>query len=192
MNENTATTVGQIHAESTSSEEKKPQEPVTVSMKKLIAGVGTVFAGVIEMLEALEPHVAQHLVDVAVQHTADEKKSTDVKSAQLRSDPTAGSVSEHSEEIEKEPVAKADAQTDTAAAVSEKLPDEESQNAGSDTTAMNTVTEDDLTKIIVRKIKQNRSNNEKIGAILRTYGVSKVSELPVSKYEAFLTDVSQL
>ena len=31
-----------------------------------------------------------------------------------------------------------------------------------------------------------------IGAILRTYGVSKVSELPVFKYEAFLTDVSQL
>ena len=192
MNDNTATTVGQIHAEGTSLEEQKPQEPVTVSMKKLIAGVGTVFTGVIEMLEALEPHVAQHLVDVAVQHTADEKKSTDVKSAQLGSDPTAGSVSEHSEEIEKESVAEADAQTDTAAAVSEERPGEESQNAGSDTTAVNTVTEDDLTKIIVRKIKQNRSNNEKIGAILRTYGVSKVSELPVSKYEAFLTDVSQL
>lgn len=76
--------------------------------------------------------------------------------------------------------------------VSEERPGGESQNAGSDTTAVNTVTEDDLTKIIVRKIKQNRSNNEKIGAILRTYGVSKVSELPVSKYEAFLTDVSQL
>lgn len=191
MNENTATTVGQIHAEGTSLEEQKPQEPVTVSMKKLIAGVGTVFAGVIEMLEALEPHVAQHLVDVAVQHTADEK-STDVKSAQSEYDRTAGSVSEHSEEIVKEPVAEADTQTDTAAAVSEERPGEESQNAGSDTTAVNTVTEDDLTKIIVRKIKQNRSNNEKIGAILRTYGVSKVSELPVSKYEAFLTDVSQL
>lgn len=191
MNENTATTAGQVQAECTSFEEQKPQEPVTVSMKKLIAGVGTVFAGVIEMLEALEPHVAQHLVDVAVQHTADEK-STDVKSAQSGCDPTAGSVSEHSEETEKEPVAEADAQTDTAAAVSEELPSEEKQDAGSDTTAMNTVTEDDLTKIIVRKIKQNRSNNEKIGAILRTYGVSKVSELPVSKYEAFLTDVSQL
>lgn len=58
MNENTATTVGQIQAEGTSREEQKPQEPVTVSMKKLIAGVGTVFAGVIEMLEALEPHIA--------------------------------------------------------------------------------------------------------------------------------------
>lgn len=192
MNENTATTVGQIHAEGTSLEEQKPQEPVTVSMKKLIAGVGTVFTGVIEMLEALEPHVAQHLVDVAVQHTADEKKSTDMKPAQSGYVPAAGSVSEHSEQIVKEPVAEADAQTDTAAAVSEKLSGEESQDAVSDTTAMNTVTEDDLTKIIVRKIKQNRSNNEKIGAILRTYGVSKVSELPVSKYEAFLTDVSQL
>ena len=191
MNENTATTVDQIHAEGTSLEEQKQQEPVTVSMKKLIAGVGTVFAGVIEMLEALEPHVAQHLVDVAAQHTADEK-STDVKSAQLGSDPTAGSVFEHPEETVKEPVAEADAQTDTAARVSEETPGEEKQDAGSDTAAVNTVTEDDLTKIIVRKIKQNRSNNEKIGAILRTYGVSKVSELPVSKYEAFLTDVSQL
>lgn len=192
MNENTATTVAQIHAEGTSLEEQQPQEAVTVSMKKLIAGVGTVFAGVIEMLEALEPHVAQHLVDVAIQHTADEKKSTDVKSAQSEYDRTAGSVSEHSEEIVKEPVAEADTQTDTAAGVSEEPPGEEKQDAGSDTTAVNTVTEDDLTKIIVRKIKQNRSNNEKIGAILRTYGVSKVSELPVSKYEAFLTDVSQL
>lgn len=191
MNENT-TTVGQIQTEGTSFEEQKPQEPVTVSMKKLIAGVGTVFAGVIEMLEALEPHVAQHLVDVAVQHTADEQKCADVKSTQSGYVPTAGSVSEHSEQIVKEPVTEADAQTDIAAAFREEIPSEEKQDAGSDTTAVSTVTEDDLTKIIVRKIKQNRSNNEKIGAILRTYGVSKVSELPVSKYEAFLTDVSQL
>ena len=54
------------------------------------------------------------------------------------------------------------------------------------------VTQDDITKIIVRKIKQDRSNNEKIGAILKTYGVSKVSDLPAAKYEAFLTDISQI
>ena len=57
---------------------------------------------------------------------------------------------------------------------------------------VSTVTQDDITKIIVRKIKQDRSNNEKIGAILKTYGVSKVSDLPVAKYEAFLTDISQI
>ena len=55
-----------------------------------------------------------------------------------------------------------------------------------------TVTQDDITKIIVRKIKQDRSNNEKIGAILKTYGVAKVSDLPAVKYEAFLTDISQI
>ena len=58
--------------------------------------------------------------------------------------------------------------------------------------AVTTVTQDDITKIIVRKIKQDRSNNEKIGAILKTYGVAKVSDLPAAKYEAFLTDISQI
>lgn len=58
--------------------------------------------------------------------------------------------------------------------------------------AVSTVTQDDITKIIVRKIKQDRSNNEKIGAILKTYGVAKVSDLPASKYEGFLTDISQI
>jgi len=57
---------------------------------------------------------------------------------------------------------------------------------------VSTVTQDDITKIIVRKIKQDRSNNEKIGAILKTYGVGKVSDLPAAKYEAFLTDISQI
>lgn len=54
------------------------------------------------------------------------------------------------------------------------------------------VTQDDITKIIVQKIKQNRSNNERIGQLLKTYGVSKVSELPSGKYEAFITDLAAI
>lgn len=54
------------------------------------------------------------------------------------------------------------------------------------------VTMDDITRIIVRKIKQDRSNNEKIGQILKKYGVSKVSEMPTTKYEAFLTDLGEI
>ena len=57
---------------------------------------------------------------------------------------------------------------------------------------VSSVSLDDITKIIVQKIKKDRSNNEKIGQILKTYGVLKVSELPEEKYEAFLTDLSQL
>lgn len=54
------------------------------------------------------------------------------------------------------------------------------------------ITLDDVTKIIVQKIKQNRSNNEKIGQILKSYGAAKVGELPADKYEAFLTDLAAL
>ena len=54
------------------------------------------------------------------------------------------------------------------------------------------VTQDDITKIIVQKLKKDRTNNERIGAILRTYGVARVSDLPANRYEAFLTDLSQL
>ena len=55
-----------------------------------------------------------------------------------------------------------------------------------------TISKDDITSVIVAKIKQKRSNNEKIGQLLKTYGVGQLSELPVAKYEAFLADSSQL
>ena len=54
------------------------------------------------------------------------------------------------------------------------------------------VTVDDITKVIVAKIKKKRSNNEAIGKLLKAYGAAKVSELDPAKYEAFLTDISQL
>ena len=54
------------------------------------------------------------------------------------------------------------------------------------------ITADDITKIIVKKIKQNRSNNQRIGQLLKTYGVERVSDLPETKYEAFVTDLAAL
>ena len=55
-----------------------------------------------------------------------------------------------------------------------------------------TISKDEITAVIVAKIKQKRSNNEKIGQLLKTYGVDQLSELPADKYEAFLADISQL
>lgn len=55
-----------------------------------------------------------------------------------------------------------------------------------------TITRDDLTAVIVGKIKKKRSNNEKIGQLLKAYGVAQLSDLPAEKYEAFLADVSQI
>ena len=55
-----------------------------------------------------------------------------------------------------------------------------------------TITKDDITAVIVAKIKKKRDNNEKIGQLLKTYGVAQLSDLPEEKYEAFLADVSQI
>ena len=55
-----------------------------------------------------------------------------------------------------------------------------------------TITKDDITAVIVAKIKKKRDNNEKIGQLLKTYGVAQLSDLPAEKYEAFLDDVSQI
>ena len=55
-----------------------------------------------------------------------------------------------------------------------------------------TLTMDDLTSVIVAKIKQHRPNSEKIQKIVQSYGVEKLPDLPASKYESFLADVSKL
>ena len=151
---------------------------VTVSMKKLITGVGTMFAGVLQMLEALEPQAAKQLMDrVAQDAETDQASANDTVSAKEETEPVNETETT---------VGQTDAE-EQAAPVKGEVRD---PAPASDQTQ--TVTVDDITKIIVRKVKQDRTNNEKIGAILKTYGVARVSELPTAKYEAFLTDISQL
>ena len=151
---------------------------VTVSMKKLVAGVGTMFAGVLQMLEALEPQAAKQLMDRVVQDVeTDQASANDTVSAKEETEP----VNETETTVE---------QTDAEEQAAPVKGEVRDPAPASDQTQ--TVTVDDITKIIVRKVKQDRTNNEKIGAILNTYGVARVSELPTAKYEAFLTDISQL
>ena len=151
---------------------------VTVSMKKLVAGVGTMFAGVLQMLEALEPQAAKQLMDRVVQ---------DAEAEQGASNATV------SAQEETEPVNETEATAEQADAEEQAAPVKgEVRDPAPASDQTQTVTVDDITKIIVRKVKQDRTNNEKIGSILRTYGVARVSELPTAKYEAFLTDISQL
>ena len=64
--------------------------------------------------------------------------------------------------------------------------------AAAETPSTVTITKDDITAVIVAKIKKKRDNNEKIGQLLKTYGVAQLSDLPAEKYEAFLADVSQI
>ena len=152
--------------------------PVTVSMKKLVAGVGTMFAGVLQMLEALEPQAAKQLMDRVAQ---DAEKDQAAANANVSAKEETEPVNETETTVE---------QTDAEEQAAPVKGEAQDPAPASDQTQ--TVTVDDITKIIVRKVKQDRTNNEKIGSILKTYGVARVSELPTAKYEAFLTDISQL
>lgn len=150
---------------------KKLPEPIPVDSKKLIDGLGTIFGGVIQLLAAMEPGMEKELADMAINGVPKEKAPENFNPDDF-------------EEV---------LATDDLPWETTEQPKREEQSTKSEKPQpASTVTADDITKIIVQKIKQNRSNSEKIGSILKTYGAAKVSELSADQYEAFLTDVSQL
>lgn len=151
--------------------------PVPVDANKLIDGLGTIFGGVIQLLAAMEPGMAKELADMAIngvpKETAPEKINPD-----------------DFEEI----IAADDLPWDTEpdnAPVPEPAPPKK-KAALKKKQEQTTLTADDLIRVVTQKIKQNRANKEKVLALLKSYGAAKVSDIPADKYEAFLTDVSQL
>ena len=158
--------------------ETAEKKEVTVSWHKMTDGIGLVFAGVLSMLEALDAGTARDIMNFVNQGSVGKKEGE----ANDAEDTGAGTV-DGDAGADDAPVA------DTASSVEEQKTEPAAQKEQETTSS---VTQDDITKIIVQKLKKDRSNNEKIGAILKTYGVAKVSELPAEKYEAFLTDLSQL
>jgi len=127
--------------------------------------------------------------DVELGNAADNDADNDTNAANAAADSSDKHTeyTEHTEEnADMIPEAGEKDRTESAepAEVKESMKPEKKQ--------VSSVSLDDITKIIVQKIKKDRSNNQKIGQILKTYGTEKVSELPEEKYEAFLTDLSQL
>ena len=149
-------------------------EPIPVDAKKLIEALGTIFGGVIQLLTAVEPDIAKELADFAINGESQKKL------------PENFNLDDFEEIISEEELPPDTASEKQKPSAPQEQPPQKAKEQASSITA------DDLTKIIVQKIKQNRSNSEKIGVILKNYGAAKVSELPPDKYEAFITDVSQL
>ena len=157
---------------------------VTVDANKLREALKHTFEGVTMLFDCIG-------LNVPVGEPVSEQEVKPAKSSPAE-EPEFTPVEEQPEEV---PIVEVPA--DEPAAIEPPVveaPEEKKQDEPpvETTPAVSAVTQDDITKIIVRKIKQDRSNNEKIGAILKTYGVAKVSDLPAAKYEAFLTDISQI
>lgn len=153
--------------------------PVPVDAKKLIDGLGTIFGGVIQLLTAMEPNMAKELADMAIngvpKETAPEEINPDDFEEIIAADDlpwdTEPEQAEQQEAPKEQPKKKA-------------APKKKQEQT--------TLTADDLIRVVTQKIKKDRSNKEKVLALLKSYGASKVSDIPADKYEAFLTDVSQL
>ena len=155
---------------------------MTVSWRKLTDGIGLVFAGVLTMLEAMDAKTARDILDGYSQGISEQTDPEEKEDGE-----TTGTGA-----MDGDDGADDAAVADQTDAVETEAPAPKAEPATAKATGTPSVTQDDITKIIVQKLKKDRSNNEKIGAILKTYGVAKVSELPAEKYEAFLTDLSQL
>ena len=161
---------------------------IAVDARKLSQGLKMTFEGMAMVFDSLGVDVgvsAMKVEDVKAASPADKvtDKLSSVEETVSEEHDTTPDAEDQNAANEAEPSA-----TETVDAAD--APVAEAQLDASEPTSA--VSIDDITKIIVQKIKQNRSNNAKIGSILKTYGVAKVGDLPASKYEAFLTDLSAI
>ena len=167
--------------------------PVSVDMAKLTEGISLVFSGAVKMLEAMA-----YTVPVDSSFTAnsitDDSSAIDSVSTEncIDSDEPKTDMT-----VDKPPQGQQQELPPETKVEQEKTPQEEQKNEpqeskGNTEKSAVSVTPNDITRIIVRKIKQNKENNDKILMILKAYGVEKVSDLKPEKYEAFVTDLAAL
>lgn len=149
---------------------EQQENTVSVDMAKLMEGINLVFSGAVKMLEAIQPvnvSIALNSVNLPV--------IEDTGGEPMVEETDAG--------------AELDTAPDDPQEKTEEKTEEKPQKPGK---PARPITTDDITRIIVRKIKQNKDNNEKIGQVLKTYGVERVSDLKPEQYEAFVTDLAAL
>ena len=165
------------------------KNPVGVDMAKLTEGISLVFSGAVKMLEAMAYTVP---VDgsFTVNSITDSSSAIDTVSAENHIDSDKPKTDMTVDKLPQELPAETKAEQ-------KKTPQEEQKNEpqeskGNTEKSAVSVTPNDITRIIVRKIKQNKENNDKILMILKAYGVEKVSDLKPEKYEAFVTDLAAL
>ena len=193
--------------------------PMKVNLGKLTEGIGTVFTGVLQMLESIDAKSTEKLLTSIRQEENEvpfvEDASGDTGTTGTAGDPgstgatgatgTAGATDATGTagDIGRADRAGVPAENGTAAEKATDVSETgEGGRSGKETKAAKTVIAenkdsmgislDDLTKIIVRKLKQDRANNGKIEAILKSYGVERVCELPQEQYESFITEVATL
>ena len=186
-------------------------EGISIETSKVVQGMSLVFSGAMTMLEAIHPKISLQPAEMMCLMTGDREGLA--RLAEMKKEEAAETAQEEPETVAKEETDETenanagavDAPADDSDAA---VPDAPVGNSTADNVtkenpepqettkppkpAATTVTQDDITKIIVQKIKADRSNNGKIGQLLKNYGAARVSELPAEKYEAFITELAAI
>lgn len=160
--------------------EYNKQTPICVDTEKMLQGMSFVFSGAIKMLEALGSSITINADTIRQALTVDLCPDAEKTDGQKKADDTT-KAAEHGCSITETSIDTLPLETKV-----EKNTVIESENI------ITSVSIDDVTKVILRKIKQNKANEEKIGNLVSKFGVAKVKELSPDKYEAFLTDLSEI
>ena len=184
--------------------------------KKIMDGLTEMFRGLTRMCEGVAEQI--ELLEFTAEDPDEEKKPLPERVLPVNTAPKAVEIPhprkkpiKHSRkpEVSEAPAVEepTPADTEETPAAEDTTPAEEMNEDTADTdfpdssadalpwdedTGQKAETEKPAVTISKNEIKQKRSNNEKIGQLLKTYGVGQLSELPAEKYEAFLADISQL
>ena len=175
---------------------------ITLDAGKLSKGLKTTFEGVAMVFDSIGVPVEVGTIQAtALAEKAEKKRKVEKVEAEAKPEPEPepttvvdtqkGEAAVEEKTLAEEPAPVAEVAAEPEPEVPAEPPAEPAPDA-KNTPAATAISIDDITKIIVQKIRQNRNNNKKIAAILKTYGVAKVSELPTDKYEAFLTDLAAI
>ena len=161
----------------TGTDKKNAPAKLPVQTQRIVNGINLIFAGIGEILSAMEPDMAkavQALANTTAASPGDPNDYEEILSVDDLPEKTADNSPATAPESEQEP---------------EPLKKKAALKKKQEQTAL---TADDLIRVVTQKIKQSRANKEKVLALLKSYGAAKVSHIPQDQYEAFLTDVSQL
>lgn len=160
---------------------------VLIDAHKLSRGLKKTFEGISIIFDSLGINGEDLIISKASASTASSAGTADTANA-ATSDDDAQTTAEINAEKKHNEAGQSE-NSGTSEAV-EKV--EQSVQVAQSEEANSSITYDDITKIIVEKIKQDPANNQKIEAVVNSYGVSMVSQLPKSKYEAFMAELASL
>ena len=171
---------------------------IAVNALKLSRGLKTTFEGIALVFDSLgagaEFQESLSSAQEVSAHAAPRRDSPARVEATVREQPPEQAQSEPQEIQPADPASANPASVNLAPAGPANLvPDVSStQAAPTEPVPASSLTIDDITKIIVSKIKQNRSNNEKIEKLVQSFGVSSVKAIPPEKYEVFMTELAAI